>query len=297
MGAVLIDNVSISLLSRAASRLGDMYKYDVNVQNYLYAIILWDDIYSLCDFSRTSVHKRYSQRVCISNKTLHIQDLSYDTSEIGCKSMDIADNYLEEFRSQGFYTDAINSAIFYLLLGHSLGMNTLLSEDRAKFIVESGISKKMFSRIDVLAKLEKEISDFYDEVNRWAEKDLFSIRVPLLVDYICSNAGTFEEALSIAVELREDKDVMAFRRTMDLMDDALNNGDKIAFGQYIRAISEIVNEITNAGINTKTVNLDISLTPSISVPLNIRLPQIKKKMINMNFLSQLAVYGLRGRRR
>lgn len=296
MGTVLIDNLSLDhLLGRYILQHDDHYKNDYHIQNYLYAIILWDDV---CSVRRNSFSRNLRENLDkeeILKDKFKVYDIPYEYSEIELISEDIDLECFQE-KMGNFNDNAREDAIFYLLLGYEFGMNVLLSSERAKFVLKSEIIKKIFSRVDIIEMLEKEVMEYYREVTEMIGKDVLKIKTPLLVDYVCSNAENFNDAVDIALELRENKNIKKFRATMDLIDASLNRGDAVEFTQYLKLIPEIVNQITQDGIKSKTINIGVSLSPSITIPFTYKKTPQKKRMINMNFLSQLAEYGLRGRK-
>lgn len=273
--------------------------YDSYIKNYLYAIILWDDVYAL--------NKRGSMYVGSPPKNM----LEFD-SKLGIKRINyeyglvesIADAY--EYENYGTKTnwescteeDRVD-AIFYLILGHNLGMNVLLSDKRTEFIKKAGILQKIYTREDLLEQLDKGIQEYCDEINAKIGKKFFTIKFPVLLDYIYSNIENPEdiiEAKNIALRIKEDPEVIRFRKTMDLMDEAINNKNLVEFKNYIDVIPEIINSINCNGLKTKTMDVGISFSPSLTIPFEIGKLGLKKKMINMNFFVDLAKYKLQGKR-
>ena len=58
-------------------------------------------------------------------------------------------------------------------------------------------------------------------------------------------------------------------------------------------IPDIVSKVTKQGTKSKTVNLGISISPSITVPFVFEIG--KKKMLHLDFLTDLGMYGVYNR--
>lgn len=290
MSAVLLDNLSIgNVVDRMNSR---KFPFDSYIKNYLYAFILWDDIYAL--------NARYSIRIgenpdkVMYDDNLGIKRLSFSYYDMEMLAEELDYEYWGRGENGEISPRSVRrDSIFYLLLSYNLGMNVLLSDERTTFIEKSGLAENIFSRADILSRLDKEIVEYYQEVNASIGKKIFKMKMPVLVDYIASNANNFEEAKEIALRIKYDPDVIKFREAMDSMDRALNEGKIVEFNDYMKVIPEIVNAITYKEFDTKTFDIGISLSPSIAFPLNMGKLRLRRKKINMNFLLNLTKYGIR----
>ena len=176
-------------------------------------------------------------------------------------------------------------------------MNILLSEQRADFVLKSGIAKEIWTREDVLEYIDKEIYEICKEVYSFMDKEIINIQTPLLVDYICQYATSFQDAINIAFQLKEHKDIIEFRQTMNLLDNAVNNGNTMQFKEYVDRLAEIVVQISRKEVPTKKIEMKFTVTPSLTNPtisamFGIPIEYNKKRKINMNFLLELAQYGL-----
>lgn len=176
-------------------------------------------------------------------------------------------------------------------------MNILLSEQRADFVLKSGIAKEIWTREDVLEYIDKEIYEICKEVYSFKDKEIINIQTPLLVDYICQYDTSFQDAINIAFQLKEHKDIIEFRQTMNLLDNAVNNRNTMQFKEYVDRLAEIVVQISRKEVPTKKIEIKFTVTPSltnltISAMFGIPNEYNKKRKINMNFLLELAQYGL-----
>lgn len=291
MGSVLIDNISLNSALNIYMNGDINFKRDLTVQNYLYGIVLWDSIFS--------VEKRKSRQVdnvrtddFYIDERFHIINLDFDYHEIDNEASDIAFDIYED-KANEKELQLIEDVFFYFLLSQNLNMNLLLSTERSEFAVKEKILEKLFDRMNLLGMLEKEVKEYYDELNNKIGKNLISFECPLLVDYICSNCSNLMEAIELAEHIRNEKDVIEFRKAMDEMGDALCEGNLILFNEYISAIPEIVSEITKHGEKSRIVNLGLSPFPSITTPIEIECG--KKKLLHIDFLTDLGMYGLYNR--
>ena len=144
-----------------------------------------------------------------------------------------------------------------MTLGQIANMNILLSEQGANSVQKSEIAKKIWSREDVLKYLDKEI---YSLMN----KKIISIQTPLLVDYICEYATSLRDAINIALQLKEHKDVVHFRQTMNLLDNAINEENTLKFKEYTDGLSEIVAQLCPKDVPTKKIEMKFTIIPSLA---------------------------------
>lgn len=312
MSEVLIDNLSVKRMLLMAQHPSKDYKTDIHIQNYLNALVLWDNILTIKDggypylrrstrWLRTSDWDREEYMLDITARELQIQRIPVVDEDIYNEvASGIANDWLvdKEISNDSFDIQTINDTIFYLLLGCNLEKNVLLSSERADFANQSGITDKIYSRVDIMNLIDSDVNNYYKEINGSLGKNIFKLTNPLLIDYIYSSSTDIKDAIYIASQLRKEKDVIEFRKAMDAIDIALNTGNIVEFKQYIDNIAEIVNQITKLGDKMKSVEINVSITPAISVPISVPVPYLhvpKKKMLNLNFLYHLVEYGLKGK--
>lgn len=321
MSEVLIDNLSVRRMLHMVNSHSKDYKSDIHIQNYLNALILWDDILTIKNRShlynphRTDIwfsgdwysgiwglkENAAEKMLDITARKLQINRIPVnDEVRYSILASQIADDWLisKDIVENSFKLQTINDTIFYLLIGCNLEKNVLLSSERADFANQTGITDKIFSRLDIMNLINSDVSNYYNEINKSLGKNIFKLENPLLIDYICSSATDLKDAIFIATQLRKEKDVIALRKALDAIDIALNTGNMVEFRQHINNISEIVNQITKSEKEMKSVKINVSITPALSVPIAVPVPKIrapKKKMLNLNFLYHLAEYGLKGK--
>lgn len=304
MWCVLSDNLSaMNILDLCENVNSEKYKHDFYFQRYLYALVLWDAIYkaprkSVSAQAYNESNKRRQENEIIKYVKSTIFDLPYDYeyNEIETAAEDIYFEWMYNDEHEKSKT-VKNDVFFYLALGQITNMNILLSERRAKFVQKSEIAKKTWSRENVLQYLDKEIYEICKEIYSFMDKEIISIQTPLLVDYICKNATSLRDAINIAIQLKEHKDVIHFRQTMNLLDNAINEGNTLKFKEYTDTLSEIVTQLCPKDVPTKKIEMKFTITPSLANPsistmFGIPIEYNKKRKINMNFLIELARYGL-----
>lgn len=308
MWCIISDNLSAkNILDLCEKPDSKEYIHNYYFQKYLYALVLWDAIYKAPRKSQsvtvyTDAEKKRQEKKqenelirCVKS-TIFDLPFDYEYDEIETVSGDV---YYEWLYNIGYEKNRKikEDTIFYLTLSQIADMNILLSEQRADFVLKSGIAKEIWTREDVLEYIDKEIYEICKEVYSFMDKEIINIQTPLLVDYICQYATSFQDAINIAFQLKEHKDIIEFRQTMNLLDNAVNNGNTMQFKEYVDRLAEIVVQISRKEVPTKKIEMKFTVTPSLTNPtisamFGIPIEYNKKRKINMNFLLELAQYGL-----
>lgn len=291
MGSVLIDNISLSSALEIYLNGNENYKTDITVQNYLFGIVLWDSIFSVGKRMSRNVGDNRIDDLYIDDR-FNITVLDFDYGEIDNIASNIVFDMYEDKVAESEF-QVIEDTVFYLLLSYNTNMNLLLSKERSEFLIMSKISEKLFNRLNIIDVFEKQLIDYYNEINDKIGKNFITFKCPLLVDFICNNCSNLKDAIDLAKYIRNEKDVIDFRKAMDGLDNALCEGDLISFNEFVSAIPEIVSKITKQGIKSKTVNLGVAISPSITVPFTFEFG--KKKRLHLDFLTDLGMYGVYNR--
>ncbi len=308
MWCIISDNLSAkNILDLCEKPDSKEYIHNYYFQKYLCALVLWDAIYKAPRKSQsvtvyTDAEKKRQEKKqenelirCVKS-TIFDLPFDYEYDEIETVSGDV---YYEWLYNIGYEKNRKikEDTIFYLTLSQIADMNILLSEQRADFVLKSGIAKKIWTREDILEYIDKEIYEICKEIYSFMDKEIINIQTPLLVDYICQYATSFQDAINIAFQLKEHKDIIEFRQTMNLLDNAVNNGNTMQFKEYVDRLAEIVVQISRKEVPTKKIEMKFTVTPSLTNPtisamFGIPIEYNKKRKINMNFLLELAQYGL-----
>lgn len=308
MWCVLSDNLSLNnILDECKNPKRKDYRSNYYIQKYLYAVILWDAIYSVPrkSFSHQaySVAEKIRQEKGESKLVKRIKNTIHNLPlDFYNELEDLADCIYDDEKMYLYGMDMKNKKIqedvkFYLTMGEISNMNTLLSEERTEYMEQSGITKKIWTREDILEYLDREVFEIYKKVYAFMGKDTINMQSPLLIDYICENASTLEDAVNIAFQLKENKDIIQFRYTMDLLDNAINTGNLLLIKEYENTLSEIVDHFTRKDVKSRKIEFRLTLTPSLANPsisaaFGIPIEYNSKRKLNMNFLINLMRYGL-----
>lgn len=308
MWSILTDNLSAyNLLNICNNPERKDFKNNYYIQKYLYAVILWDAIYSVPRKSYSTQAYSITDQKRKENKEndfiKRVKNTIYDLP------FDFYYNELEELADYIYDEECDTSVLdkeskrieedvkFYLTMGEISNMNTLLSEERTEYIENSGIANRIWTREDVLKYLDREVFEIYKEVYSFMGKDIIKLQSPLLIDYICDNALTLRDAINIAFQLKENKDIVQFRYIMDSWDNAINSGNLLLLKEYQNILSDIVEQFTRKEIKSKKIDFRLTFTPSLTKPsisaaFGIPMEYNEKRKINMNFLINLTQYGL-----
>ena len=163
MGSVLIDNISLSSALQIYLNGNENYKTDYTVQNYLFGIVLWDSIFSVRKRMSRPVGDNRVDDLYIDDR-FHITNLDFDYDEIDNVASHIAFDMYEDKVTESEF-QVIKDTFFYLLLSYNTNMNLLLSKERSEFLITSKIQEKLFNRLDIIDNFEKQLIEFYNEIN------------------------------------------------------------------------------------------------------------------------------------
>lgn len=306
--SILTDNLSAyNLLDVCKNSERKNFKNNYYIQRYLYAVILWDAIYSVPRKSYSTQayskadkkrkEKKDNELIKKIKNSIHNLPFDYHYNELE----ELAD-YIYDEEKDTSVLDKKSKRIeedvkFYLTMGEISNMNTLLSEERNEYIEKTGIANRIWTREEVLKYLDREVFEIYREVYAFMGKDIIRLQSPLLIDYICDNALTLQDAINIAFQLKENKDIIQFRYTMDSLDNAINSGNLLLLKEYQNTLSEIVEQFTRKEVKSKKIDFRLTFTPSLTKPsisaaFGIPMEYNEKRKINMNFLINLTQYGL-----
>ncbi len=297
MGKILWDNSSIARLPIKTNFLD---KKDWYIQNYLYSLVLWDQIIcidGLMDHRRVTVRERNFwesvNQLSIDNinKKLGINYIIMDIDEYIEKSEEIVRNM--EIGNEYFMIAC--DTIFYILLGFNLNVNICLSSERTKFFQQSHYDDYIFNRLDIINIVENKVNDFYKEINSKIGKKIICFQSPLLLDYICREATSFKEALKLALKIKQHKHVIKYRYAMDEIEKCLNNGNFMKLNEYLSIIPDIVDSIRNSEIKTQSFEIGLNPIPYISSDFNLKLKKPFNNKLHIHFLKDIAKFGMKER--
>lgn len=190
-------------------------------------------------------------------------------------------------------------AIRYLLLSNSLELDYMPVPQRAAFISKYsnclGEKFKALTRIDLSRVIDKAVTEYYDELNSIFGKNIFTISMPILTDFIIQTCPKDMSYISYAINLRNDKAIKKYKKCMNDLDNAFNNGNWNEISAYIEATYSIVKSITKMDKNC-VFNISLSLavmpllTPSVNLGKDFNLR--RRKYVHLAFIKKLAKFSL-----
>ena len=321
MGGILLDNWTVGsyFLQLLDHKNGyQAYSPILCKNNLLTGILLWDKIdiilhhtlpQSQIDKIRENGSIKRLLSVCniIENPGLEFEKYTSETFK--------APQWVKfESGSEGFYFEDEQSfldfdeiyapllrkrAEIYLDISTKLGLNYFPHPQRADYLQRKNIFNMGFNRDMLIQHIDKSLLDYYNQVNEKYGHNLINCPYPVLYDYIRAKAkkdgtGSLKDELEVALELRENKDIIDFRKSLNNIDDGFNNGNLLFVDTAFKQIEELSKAITNSHPKDAIMSqLTIGLSPSLSIP--VRFPNIRKKIISLTFLTKLLDFGIKER--
>ena len=177
------------------------------------------------------------------------------------------------------------------MLSNSLGVPLLVHPRRNVRSHLFDIMAGLFSRQDILNKVDKELVDYYEKINTELGRNLLKFKYPVLIDMICEEKNAPVAELENAINLRSDRNVVAFREQMHEIEQIINLGNTQEILAELKLVSDLAKEITTKYERKISLGeFSISLTPSISVPINVS--KSKKNDVHATFIRELLDYGV-----
>lgn len=283
-------------------------------ENFLTAIVLWDEIWSFNqepfdwgDIFRGKVSKA-SQYL---NKIIHSVDpFMIDESLLMDYHLLVGMSSADDFSLRLRHEMARNLCIApslrirtfsYQAISQCLGVPYLAHPFRADQIIGND-DQNSFSRKDVLKRVDKELNEYYSYVNTELGRNLYQFHYPVLIDMIKRKASTPEEELTVAMEFREEPDVSDFREAINSIEQAVQNGESqemIGELEFVSALAEkITTKYKGKGVTRGEFSISIPFSASVSIPWpQIRLSDLKNKYKpQATFIRRLINYGVNERR-
>lgn len=287
MQGILMDNWSIENIIACVYE-NDSKSYNKEYIDLLEAIILWDDLY-YPDNTYSSWWKYIGQDHSIKKIIRPIQDeeeeFNNEVEEI-LKSINNADNF----------TETVNKgAVKYLLLSNKNGLNYFPCEKRCIFLEQSNLfnSFKFINRFDIIRTFDKEIMKYYEELNDFFGKNIFSFEIPLLADFIIQNTPNNMSHIDYAIKLREDRHVVAYRRYLEEIEVAINCAQWDKLLKFEQETKELVSDIFEEKNVIDSISMNLLALPSFNIS-TANLPF--KKKIHLSFLRKLGKFAYKERK-
>ena len=144
-----------------------------------------------------------------------------------------------------------------------------------------------------MEKMDAALKGYYEEINKMYGKNIFHTSYPVLYDYIRKNSDSLVDILYAAFELRENKDIINLRKSLDTLGDMFNAGNIKGIYIAFKQLEELSKTIANAHKGATIAQLGIGLSGPSATFSPIKLSD--KKVINMTFLTKLANFGIQER--
>lgn len=315
MSKILLDGESVYEASRVIGKLQNGNFVNINqydsLMNVIYGIVLWDEVYVVEEalnshfLSGVKFFKQYVDcfnilynRVSSWDKEqLLIEDFykyKKSKSEVeNSETNDISKDLEILFGKEGYYTISLDErrALDYWLISNENGLDYMPSIQRLS-ILQSYDFLNFFNRIDVMNNLEGNLNEFYKGLNALIGKDVIRYKFPVLLDYILDRYKSLEDIVKCAFELKNDSNVVKFRREMDDLDVAFSQGNLKEIKKYFETIKEIIENISK----TKNIKRHIDVTVSIPPALSIEIGLPNRRPNQCLFIKDLTYYGVNKRK-
>ncbi len=321
MSKVVIDNWGLSTcLSKRFNNFrenyGEIYSEefiwddaDECWENLLNAIILWDKIYINQDWRTPSVtantivnlsnlvplkSNQFIRPVCITDH----RNVSMEVFK-GCVEYKLQRIYKElEKETENKVSKSEQILLLrgydYMLEANYLGCAYLPHPRRSKLLYDSGIFRREFDAQVYIDIIEKDVREYINAVNELSQHQLLSTHFPILYQFISSMATTPSEELAVAVSLREDKNVIQFRKSVNNIERELLRGDIQALRASLIQTKEICKKVANSLYGRPlTYEVTLGLSPAINVGTNFEFRV--SSGIHTTFLTDLLEFALKGK--
>lgn len=286
MQGILLDNWSIENIITCSTE-SDKTNYRKEYMDLLEAIVLWDDLY-YPDNSYSSWWKYIAEDHSI-NKIL--QPLHSDEDEFN----DEIDEKLKGICGTREFTDnVIIGALRYMLLSNKNGLNYFPCNKRCLFLEQSNLydNLKNINRFDIMRTFDREIVEYYKELNDFFGKNIFVFEFPVLVNYIIQNTPSNMSYIDYAIKLREDKRVVAYREYLNEIEIAINNTQWDKLRKFEKETKGLVRDIFETRELIDSISVNLLALPSFNVPIS-NFPS--KKNVHLCFLRKLGNFAYKGK--
>lgn len=289
MSKILIDNWNMEDILYEISYFPEEYFSDA-FADLLNTIVLWDELYY--------PDNNMSQNWIDSEKNLvDVVKPMKDNLSFLHESEEIYNEFFEDTE----YSLVAAGAIRYSFLSGHYGMGYLPCKDRSNFLnkIDASLYEKIFKSVTYNRKsslriLDELIEERFISIKRFFPKLKVNFRYPVLIDYIRYNSSSRKSCIDAALQLKNEKKVVAYRRYMDQFESDLENETWGNIINFENEVQDIVNDIVKISEGkTFTVSGSISLMPSIDISTDF----VLRKKYHLNFLRDLAEFSFSGKRK
>lgn len=262
--------------------------------NFLTAIVLWDEIWS-CNLSP------YEWEDILPNAQNEVNDLNNIMHQVDVFLLDhelfLIYNELNEGPTGNphsfteHYTRSMTLSRrteSYQILSSSLSIPYLAHPYRAQM---KSRYQPIFNRRDMVRMVDRELEEYYSEINNQLGRNLYQFKYPVLIDLITGGATSPKEELQSALTLRKNPDIVSFRDSMCEIEHLVQRGDTQLLQAELKLVSDLAKEITTKYKRELTLG-EISLFPTPSFTFPIHLKKTNKGEPHVTFIRQLLNYGV-----
>lgn len=319
MSKILLDGEGVYRASKVIKTIKHkdlkVIDYDA-LLNIITAIVLWDDIYIFHESTNShyidgiDYFKHYSSNF-YTIKDYYSLPTDLEKMELDhffeyCEGTNMSFDDLKPDENGNYKAeDVINAllgnkpyykinhegkrALDYLFIANINDFDYMPSIQR-QAILESYDYTNFFIRKDVISKIDKELNQYYKQVNECLPVKRINYSIPVLLDYLLDKY-CLEDLIKGAFELKQNNSLLEFREEMDALDKAWENGNIKNIEKYFTEIEHIINVLSGSIKCDKKFNLTISFPPALSFDI----PVPNKKSFHAVFLKDLAFYGINKR--
>lgn len=288
MQGILVDNWSIENIVVDCDLKADKKSYNKEYIDLLEAIVLWDDLY-YPENTFSSGWKYFAHNHSIRKI---VKPLDYKEEEFS----DEIEEILEGIDKTNNFTEIVSKgAVKYMLFSNKIGLNYFPCQKRCVFLEQSNLfdNLKKINRFDIIGTFDKEIIKYYEELNDFFGKNLFTFELPLLADFIIQNTPDNMSNIDYAIKLRNDRHVVAYRKYLNEIEIAINNAKWNELLKFEEETKGLVRDIFGSKEVIDSISVNLLALPSFSISVD-NLPF--KRNIHLSFLRRLGKFAYKERK-
>lgn len=281
MADILIDNWTLQRAAVSVHETFDDYSEpDENYVRLVEAIILWDHVYFI-DTDNSELWKallyKFGYYEYLTPFTLNTPDA------------------LSDFTVGGYPDSSIirDGALRYNDFCNTHHISYLPCKERADFLKQCDFLGAYINRKDVMSLLDRTLADYYISLNERFGTNKIQFSFPVLFDFVVANS-TDKNYLQTALKIRDEKEVVRFRKWLSTFENELQNGNLRELEKLLSYVPALVNDLTKVTSPRWNAELQISIAPAISVPISGG--GTSPRLVHVNFLRTLASFGIQERK-
>lgn len=272
-------NISIFKDNNNESILHDSYNVWVN---FIMALTIWDEIWTF----QKSPQKRWLEAFETQTEIAYLDNIVYPIKREMIDEL-LLDEYDYIILNQT--SNSLERHLQYQAIANYLNIPFLSHPARKESYLKE-LTSYYFHRGELLNRIDNELRQYYIAINKELGREALQFSYPVLYDYITEESNTMEEEMKMAIKLRNDKDIVTYRKHMSDVEEAVARGDTQVLLAELNMISELSQNITSQYKKTRLGELTISLSPSISVPIDLTKSRVR--MLHATFTRKLIEFGV-----